>query len=293
MTRVHSLLTGMSTLAMVAALSAPGFAAKAVIADEDLDQVTAAGEPKIAMVSDTKAQGGDVYANNEQYNWFEGVLKEGSQHELKAITLNNVFGENQVANGVNIQSATGFAEDSGQKNKILQSWGSAKATAGKKVDGVASHGDNISAIAQANAQAQVGNKIVASDIENKQEAEVNQTIKHSAKAGRLSVLWAFADEIASVEGSKGRNAYATNYVDTNITGVIEGGAQSNISALTVNNVFGMNQLANALNVASGDVGFSPLALTAASGSSSANQSNTIQQYRGAPAGWTDAPVFSK
>lgn len=292
MTRVRSLLTGVSTLALVAAFSAPGLAAKAVIADEEMDQVTAAGEPKIAMVTKSRAHNGDAYALNEQYNWFSGVLEEGSQNELKAITLNNIFGENQVANGVNIQAATGMADGSTQNNDILQSWGSAKATPGKTVDGVASYGDNNSAVAQNNAQAQTGQKIVASDIENAQDATVDQVQNHAAAQGVVSVLWAFADEIASVDHSSGDNVYATNYVDTGVTGVIEGGAQSNISALTVNNVFGLNQVANALNVASGNIGFNPLEIQAAGGASAASQTNTINQYRGAPAGWTNAPVFS-
>jgi hypothetical protein len=160
------------------------------------------------------------------------------------------------------------------------------------VDGVASYGDNKSKVAQANAQAQTGQKIVASDIENAQDATVDQVQNHAAAQGVVSVLWAFADEIASVDKSSGDNVYATNYVDTGVTGVIEGGAQSNISALTVNNVFGLNQVANALNVASGNIGFNPLEIQAAGGASAASQTNTINQYRGAPAGWTDAPVFS-
>lgn len=291
MSRARTLLTGMSTVALVVAFSSPGFAVKSVIADEEMDQVTAAGEPKIAMVKNAAAKN-DVYSLNEQANWFSGVLEEGSQNELKAITLNNIFGENQVATGVNIQSADGMSDNSSQENNILQSWGSAKATPGKSVDGVASSGDNNSKIAQLNKQAQKGEKIVASDIENSQTANPRQTQNHAAAAGKLSVLWAFADEISSVEGAiSGGSVYATNYVDTSVTGVIEGGAQSNMSALTVNNVFGLNQVANALNVASGSVSFNPLDISAANSASGASQTNTISQYRGAPAGWTDAAVF--
>lgn len=301
MSRARTLLTGMSTLALVVAFSTPGFAAKSVIADEEMDQVTAAGEPKIAMVTDSSASEGDVYSKNEQLNWFAGTLEEGSQNELKAITLNNVFGENQVATGVNIQAAdSGMADGSSQDNNILQSWGSAKAFNGNSVDGVASYGDNNNSTNQAlsNEQKQKmdGVKIVASDqnLDNVQNNDNtnSQVQNHAAVQGRLSVLWAFADEIASVENSNGANVYATNYVDTSITGVIEGGAQSSISALTVNNVFGLNQVANALNVASGNIAFNPLDVGAATGASASSQTNTIQQYRGAPAGWNSAPVFS-
>lgn len=295
MSNIHRLLTGIGTLALVAAFSTTGFAAKAVIDDEELDQVTAAGQPKIVL-ADGKAKG-DVYAKNDQEFQVNGVLKSQSQNELKAITLNNIFGENQVANGVNIQAATGMAEGSAQSNDILQSWGSAQASAGKKVDGVASSGDNNSRIAQANAQAQAqtaGEKLIAVDQAqaNAQDAEVRQTQNHAAAQGVLSVLWSFADEIAMAKGYAGEDLKAKNKVETHITGVIEGGAQSNLSALTVNNVFGMNQVANALNVASGNIGFNPLDIAASGSTSAASQANNISQYRGAPAGWNSAPVFS-
>jgi len=298
MSKVRTLLTGMSTLALVVAFSSPGFAAKSVIADEELDQMTAAGEPKIAMVSKSVSAQGSVYAKNEQLNWFSGVIQHGSQDELKAITLNNIFGENQVATAVNINTSDnggGF-----QENTINQSWGSAKAVPGKKVRGVASYGDNNSKVKQAafNAQlaANVAVKNVATEAENenkqRNDADVAQQQNHVAKQGVLSAMWMFADEIASVDQSAAAgDVYATNYVDTSIIGVIEEGSQNNLSALTVNNVFGLNQVANALNIQSGEVSFDPLNIAAGAGSVNA-QSNTINQYRGTPIGWTDAPVFS-
>jgi hypothetical protein len=301
MSRARTLLTGMSTLALIAAFSTPGFAAKSMIADEEMDQVTAAGEPKIAMVSKS-ASGQSLYAKNEQLNWFSGVIQSGSQDELRAITLNNIFGENQTATAVNISAGDGGqADGSSQANTINQSWGSAKAVPGKSVDGVASYGDNNSKVKQANLNAQLAanlaqkNVAVEAENENTQRtvADVNQVQNHAAKQGVLSAMWMFADEIASVDQSAAAgDVYATNYVDTSITGVIEEGSQNSISALTVNNVFGLNQTATALNIVSGEIGFSPLNIGAADGASANSQSNTINQYRGTPIGWTDAPVFS-
>ena len=296
MSRARTLLTGMSTLALVVAFSSPGFAAKSVIADEEMDQVTAAGEPKIAMVSKSRATRGDVYAKNEQLNWFSGVLKEDSQDNIKAITLNNIFGENQTATAVNINTNDGGT----QKNEINQSWGSAKAVPGKKVDGVASSGDNNSKVKQAqfNAQlaANLAEKNVAVEAENenfqRNDADVDQIQNHAAAQGVLSAMWMFADEIATVDNSEGENVYATNYVDTSITGVLEGNSQSNLNALTVNNIFGLNQTATALNIASGGVAFDPLDVAMGTATGLNDQHNTINQYRGAPIGWTDAPVFS-
>jgi hypothetical protein len=100
MKRFQLLITGVSALALVAAFATPTLAAKTVIDEEELDEVTAAGQPKIAQAH---TQSGDyAVAVNFQVNVFAAHL--GGQEELTALTLNNIFGENQIANNVNIQS---------------------------------------------------------------------------------------------------------------------------------------------------------------------------------------------
>lgn len=260
MSRARTLLTGMSTLVLVAAFSSPSLAAKAVINDEELDQVTAAGQPKIAMA--TAYDDADAY--NEQEYKIGGKIQSRSQQSLRALTLNNVFGENQVASATNIQVADGTTDSSNQKNEVVQSWGASKAMDYVKVKGVAAPG---------------GNAVVKG-----KKGLINQNQAHggnaAAAAGKIGFLWAFADEIADARSSDG-DADAYNDVDVKIAGVIESHSQTNLNALTVNNVFGLNQVANALNIVAG--GASGTGLTAGTGNSGTQQTNVIEQYRGTPA----------
>lgn len=257
MTSVRTLLTGMSTLALVAAFSSPSLAAKAIINDEELDQVTAAGQPKVAM-----AQAYDyAEAENEQKYKIAGEVKSFSQTELRALTLNNIFGENQVANATNIQSADGTTDASSQTNDVTQSWGASKAMDSVTVAG------------------QPGGNVVVKAPKKSLITNINATGGNAA-AGKIGFLWAFADEIADAR-SENSYAEAENEIKTNIAGVIETDSQRSLNALTVNNVFGLNQVANALNIVSGAVTVPDLAAGAAT--SGTQQSNTVNQYRGTPA----------
>ena len=70
-------------------------------------------------------------------------------------------------------------------------------------------------------------------------------------------------------------------------------SQSNLAALIVNNVVGMNQVANALNIAGGSVPLNNAGPGMLSGSNFATtntQSNTINQFRGTPYSRPLAPV---
>ena len=90
MKRFQTVITGISALALVAAFAAPTFAAKTVIEDEELDEVTAAGQPKIAQAHTFT---GSATAVNFQVNVFAAHID--GQQVLTALTLNNIFGENQ------------------------------------------------------------------------------------------------------------------------------------------------------------------------------------------------------
>ncbi len=269
MSRVRTLLTGMSTLALVAAFSTPSLAAKSVINDAELDQVTAAGQPKIAMATSVK---GDAEAENDQKYKIAGTIQTKSQHQLRALTLNNVFGENQVATGTNIQVADGTTDSSNQKNKIVQSWGASKAMDYVTVDGVAAPGGK-------------GARVKGLIVQNSGNGG-----NAAAEAGKIGFLWAFADEIADAR-SKFGEAEAENDVEVKIAGLIETESQSNLNALTVNNVFGLNQVANALNIVAG--GASGTGFTAGGANSGTRQSNRIEQYRGTPANAADIVANAK
>ena len=264
MKRFQSLITGIGAIALVAAFATPTLAAKTVIEEEELDEVTAAGQPKIAQAH--TIEGDLAVAVNFQVNVFAAHL--GGQEELTALTLNNIFGENQVANNVNIQAANSdVGSNSGsQTNNTVQSWGSSKAWRSETVDGQAG-GAAVCATAGiiAKCNAQGGN----------------------ASEGKIALLWEFADEIADATNELG-DAIAANVVITIVAGTFDEFAQSGLTALTVNNVFGFNQVANGLNISSGD-----LAGTGIDGSlgTSTTQANVSEQWRGSPKGFSAAPTF--
>ena len=280
MKRFQSLVTGLSAMALVAAFAAPTMAAKQVIEEDELDEVTAAGQPKIAMAM---TQSGSATAVNFQVNVFAAHLD--GQSDLSALTLNNIFGENQVANGVNIQSGAGGAgspqiggNSGNQSNTAEQSWGSSKAW---------------SAVTTA---AVKGKKSTCRDIGIIAKCAA---IGGDAKAGSIALLWAFADEIASAstnvtETEEGSNATAANVVVTIIAGGVHkdvnGGGQDNLSALTVNNVFGFNQVANGTNISAGTIGGDGGGI-GAGGVVSTGQGNQSDQWRGAPANWNQTKTF--
>ena len=275
MNRFQVLVVGVGSIALAAAFVAPTFAKKTVILDEELDQVTAAGEPKVAQAYTVE---GTAKAINKQLNVFATHID--GQRRLTALTLNNVFGENQIANGINIQSGNNNSTPGlggGQDNEIIQSWGSAKAHEAAKVQGKRG-GDGGAGGTVKEAHGLI-NKGVAGNGGN----------GGNASQGVIGILWEFGDEIADARSDLGP-AYAINEVHTIIAGAFHPDAQTNLTALIVNNVFGFNQVANGLNISSGAI--SSDGIQAATAGTSSNQSNKIHQFRGAPYKWWEAPTFS-
>lgn len=251
-------MIGLASLALIAAFATPSLAAKTVIFDEELDNVTAAGEPKIAMAHGDSS----AFAENFQDYHIDGTLKSESQNLLKALTLNNVFGENQVANATNVIAGSSSTA-SGQANAITQSWGAAKAWDARTVAGVAAPGGDLNVIQTGRINKQNGNAGNA-----------------AAAPGQIKLLWMFADEIADAKSDG--TAVARNDIATAISGTVETMSQQSLTALTVNNVFGLNQVANGTNIASGGVGCDCALIDPSGGNNNVAQSNTINQYRGTP-----------
>ena len=263
MKRLQSLITGIGAVALVAAFATPTLAAKTVIDEEELDEVTAAGQPKIAQAH--SLSGDYAVAVNFQVNVFAAHI--GGQENLTALTLNNIFGENQVANNVNIQS--GDDNSGSQSNNAVQSWGSSKAWSSEATPGAPGGPAacaTVGIIAKCNAQG------------------------GDASEGKIALLWEFADEIADATNELG-NAIAANVVVTIVAGTFDEFAQSGLTALTVNNVFGFNQVANGLNISSGDVNTAGGTIGGAFLGTASDQANVSEQWRGSPKGWNAAPTF--
>ena len=92
--------------------------------------------------------------------------------------------------------------------------------------------------------------------------------------GKIALLWEFADEIADSSSVTG-DATSANIVITIVAGSFDTlGAQNSLTALTVNNVFGFNQVANGLNISSGSITGSDIG---GGGSVSGSQGNSSEQ----------------
>jgi hypothetical protein len=239
-------------------LAAPSAMAKKTMNEAELDLITAAGQPTIVQSS------GEDVAVSVLIDVRDTELNIGdtAQTNLTALVLNNVAGENQLANALNIQSSTSDNASglTGQSNTITQSWGSVKdigvTTVPAGDGGVA--GDNVKCVfATCDASANGGDGTA-----------LNQT--------------ASADQI--LDAVSGDGVAVSVAFQAPVTDLFIGGtAQEQLAALIVNNVAGMNQVASAINILSGTISFTPTNIAANPGTNRGfNQVNEITQYRGTP-----------
>jgi hypothetical protein len=241
-------MIGMGTFLIAAALTAPSFAAKKVVMDDELDQVTAAGQPTVISSGNTSAVifiGATSIAQQ---------LAPGSQTELRALILNNVVGENQVHNGVNISATIG---NGSQTNNITQSWGAI---------------NDLTAVTAANGVTAVPASCGGALICKVSGAFITT-------AGTVRVLSQAADHIINT-GSTSLIVYVPI---TEIAQDIGENSQTGLVALIVNNVAGLNQVANGINIGSSTPSLNgDITLSANGGNQTGLQGNLIQQYRGTP-----------
>jgi hypothetical protein len=239
-------------------LAAPSAMAKKAMNEAELDLITAAGQPTIVQ-----AVGSSVgVAVLIDVRDTELTIGDTAQTNLTALALNNVAGENQLANALNIMGAPGSAVSANQKNEITQSWGSVKDIGAVTVPaGVAGDGGDIGKCVMATCNSSGG-----------------------SANGSSSVLTASADHIVHAEALGADGVAVAVDFQAPVTDLFIGGtAQQALVALVVNNVSGMNQVANAINISGGNIGFAGgLSVVGAGGATAATQSNNITQYRGTP-----------
>lgn len=242
------LMIGMGTFLIAAALTVPSFAAKKAVSDDELDMVTAAGQPVVISIggAGTVTFGGTTSISS--------LISPSSQTGLRALILNNVVGENQVHNGVNIAAAFG---NGSQTNTITQSWGSIM---------------DITATSTPN-----GITAIPADCSGALICKAQGTFVTTA--GTVRVLSKAADVIIHVT-STGNVTYNPS---TDIAQDISENSQTGLVALIVNNVAGINQVANGINIGSATPNLgADLTVTGVGGTAAGNQGNVIQQYRGTP-----------
>ena len=247
---------GLGAFVVAATMTVPSFAAKKAVSDEELDLVTAAGQP---VVIDA---GGSATVSFSGTTNIAQLIGQSAQSGLRALILNNVAGENQTHNGVNI-SASGLSRDGTQFNIITQSWG---------------------AIADFNASVTAAKVVTSATDCNTGALICKGTTSAVPFAASISVLSRAADQIISVDGQ----ATVTYNPITNIAQDISDFSQTNLIALVVNNVAGINQVANGINIGNSGMNVTGTAPTAslaigfAGGNIPGGQHNTIDQFRGTP-----------
>jgi len=262
------------TLILVALVAAflgalPAFGAKAPLSDDDLDGITAAGQPKVIQVEAEADDDVDVDIDFQEEEDVQLALAGTVQTNLNALTLNNTVGENSLANAMNIVAAT-EAGPITQENIVEQSWGSVKDNEDLSVDGT-------DASAEAGAGKCIGKNACSAT------AEGGPPTRASTYADVIIHVDVEADDEVDVDIDVEQDPFfELDLAET---------VQQTLGALVVNNVVGKNLLANATNIAAGNV---PAAagqvqqastITGNGGPTSTKQANTVNQFRGSPFGF--------
>ncbi len=254
----------------------PAFAGKKALNEDDLELITAAGQPEVLIAASAAVFGAtstilpSAPVTKLLSQNIELVLADQSQQGLRALVLNNVVGENEVASGVNISASPSGAGTSAQTNIVNQSWGSTLDVGGSSATAstIDISGKCVACLNTAGGTASGGHI----DVSGKAVATTN--VAGGGAASRRSI---YADEIII-----GSVITKTDLTDMEL--ILTGNAQQNLAALIVNNVSGLNLVANALNIASGNItlGGASAGIAGSSISSALTQDNTVRQYRGTP-----------
>jgi hypothetical protein len=269
----------LSLVAFVAVfVAAPSALAKKALSEDEMDLITAAGQPKI------------IQTGTGEITFFDGpvnslILGTDSQSSLSALTLNNVVGEVQLANAINVTAAI-FAAGSEQTNTITQSWGATKDWTSSTVAGVSATAASSASAAASSTASCFKCGVVRS---GNAAASTAAAAAASTSPGSNKILTKYADQIIeSVSGDV--------FVEQNGTSslILEGTAQTTLSALVVNNIVGLSQVANAINIMGNSVNANPglpafQVNPATELRAAASQSNTINQFRGTPFSRPAAP----
>lgn len=284
--RTKYLVIGTLVLLVAVLFAVPSVQAKSKLADDEMDLVTAAGQPTIMAVG----AGGTISFTGGPT--FSLTLDTDSQTLLQALTLNNIVGEPQIANATNI---LGNANAGGtQSNVVKQSWGSTyDFTAVSRAGVSASEDSDASGDAAAGTQAVCSQALGSSTgkcgyIANNGNAKAVASSSTSTSTSVVSAVFALVSAYADQIFIGGDNASIAVESDGASSLTVNSGAQKQLAALVVNNIVGQAQIANGTNImgsqfqfgaGAGSLFFSGGTAGVLPGTS---QSNDITQYRGTP-----------
>jgi len=289
-------------------LAAPSAFAKKQLADDELDLITAAGQPTVVQVGT-----GTISFSDD--NTPTLIFDNDSQNALTGLIVNNIVGENQIASAINI-AATDFINGvPSQDNKIVQSWGATKDWSAIALGAVTVSTAGVATAATAVANQTISNEAEAATLQGQAFAQCGlagevkcaankQGAAQAGEATSVGVTLAANIAIAAASTKEGKigistpmigilSAYADQIFETGSGDVFiarqqssvlsfDNGSQSNLAALVLNNVSGLNQVASAINILGGAMTLPNTIGQSTQMFSDASQCNSITQYRGTP-----------
>ncbi len=278
---MRRLYQNLAVLGCVLLLTSPVWALEA-LEEEDLDRISAAGDPTVIDVEATNGTATAAYLDDTQYKLDFNVPE--AQSGIRSLTLMNIVGEAQVLQNLNLLSASQNVGGTNQENFSAQSWGSTLPDPDtvKSVSASAAAPGCIAAAVLYGCAGGPGLFFGGDGKNGDAAAAVDTKITEAASAS--------ADVIvrAKTRGDTGGDAVvAVNNAGKYELAFDHTEAQKDLATLFFANVVGRAQMALNLNLAAGSVGLVPgssetFADPIGGNAGIINQSNTGLQFRGTP-----------
>jgi hypothetical protein len=280
--------------------------------DEEMEEITAAGDPTIAI-----AEGDGAIVNYTDESIFSLAFPEGAQKGLRALTVQNVVGEVQLLVNLNVAAVQGDIAGTDQRNFSVQSWGSTAPLLSDKVDGFgpvaeAARGGDVQdneidqhvTLDPGTAHCSTDGGQSSCSVSNTPQIQTAHAVvggnaaatSQPGVSGIVEIGIGSADVIVSArcpgdDPSKCHGNTANVSVDPTFSLAMEKGGQENLGALFIANIVGRAQTAFNINIAAAQLHLFPTAdstlpFADPAGSSSAviKQVNSGVQFRGTPLG---------
>lgn len=246
-------------------LSIPAFAAMEALGDEEMDSITASGQPTVLISENGTAEHQDT--SSQIIN-----LVSDAQTGLRALAITNAAGEAQLATNLNVISVAGDIAGVDQRNFTVQSWGSSLPKISESVDGEP---------AVQNIVGQAGACVTDCSQQIVDKGDTNVGVTNIAAPGKIEIASATGDVI--VEGGQGATVWDSSSAVLNF----EPNAQTDLAALFIANIAGRTQASFNVNIASSTLNLfpstdQPFSEPAASSSAVLKQTNSAVQFRGTP-----------
>ncbi len=250
---------------MVAAWSLPASAGKVALTENDLDLITAMGEPTVLIAEATLGAATATLTDDAVFNL---ALTTDAQKGLRALTVANVVGEVQLLVNLNVLAAQGDVAGTDQRNFGVQSWGSTLPLISATVPGVPGITVNPACTTTCTGKA-------------------NGNIGVVAAPGDVQIGSASGDVIAKASGGTSGEVTIDQQPVFNLA--LAPNAQTDLASLFITNVVGRAQAIYNINVAAATLNLipdpgTPFATPFANATGVIKQVNSGVQFRGTPLG---------